>query len=112
MLLQAWSVCCRALHSKLPIIVCLYQINAFYSPQCRICQANEDNIVYFLVLCPFKHRISQSILQPYYANMNLQPAHMLALLRTLKASRLVHPSRVHTILTIVWITLWLLWISH
>lgn len=62
----------------------------------------------FLVLCPFK----RPIWQPYYASMNLHPTHMLALLRTLKASRLVHPSQVHTIPTIVWTTLWLLWASH
>lgn len=105
MLLQARIVWYRILRSKLLTMAYLYQINVFSSPQCRICQPNEDDIAYFLVFCPFKHPISQSILQPYYANMNLQLAHMLALLRTLKASHLIHPSQVHTILTIVWATL-------
>ncbi|KAG1447616.1 hypothetical protein G6F56_009203 [Rhizopus delemar] len=84
MLLQARSVWYRILNYKLPTMSYLHSIRVVASAQCRLCEAANESLQHFLVLCPLKPSIWLYILHHFFPGHLIQSEDIWNLLRSLK----------------------------
>ncbi|KAG1165804.1 hypothetical protein G6F36_013199 [Rhizopus arrhizus] len=83
MLLQVRSVWYRVLNFKLPTMSYQHHIHNAESSQYKLCHADEDTIEHFMVFCPPRQFVWNSVLQSFYPELLLQLEHLWILLRSL-----------------------------
>ncbi|KAG0822606.1 hypothetical protein G6F19_011268 [Rhizopus arrhizus] len=109
MLLQARTVWYRTLNLRLPTMKFLCNLQLADSAQCRLCRLCEDSIEHFLVFCPLKLTIWNSVLRTWYPELNLPSEALCHFLLSLVPPPTLPLAQLQRFLTVVSTSLWYIW---
>lgn len=112
MFLQARSLWYRVMCKKIPHTSFLYKIKTVDSPNCRLCHGQEDTLSHFLVYCPQKRIIWETVLNYHFPTFEFSVEDILQLLYSLHSPFPSHSSLQISLIATISTILWNTWIFY